>query len=329
MNDFEYASPASLDEAIGLLSATHGETALLGGGTDLLNQLKEQVAHPKRIVNLKKIDGLSGIDVLGTEIRIGACARIEDVARHEAVKTHFPALSHAIHNIDSPQIRNMATVGGNLCQRPRCWYFRNGFGLLAMRDGESLVPKGDNRYHAIFGTDSGAYYICPSSMAPVLTALDAMVTVRGPEGAEREIAAANLYNIPRSENESELSIAANEIVAAVSIPIQKKRNGLYKVRQRQIVDWPLVQAVVTYSDDNGTARDVRVVLGFVAPIPWEAKAAAQALEGKKIDADVAKACGEAAAEGAQPLSRNGYKIRLVKTAVKRAVLDAAGIKEEA
>lgn len=326
MNPFEYASPEKLEDAVALLANRWGETELLAGGADLLTSLKQEIVSPKRVVSLKAVSELSGIEVSTAEIRIHAMTPLADVAENAAVSKHFPSLVQAIEGIGSPQMINMGTAGGDLCQRPRCWYFRQGFGLLGQQDGKSLIPQGDNRYHAVFDNAGPAYFVNPSSLAPGLIALGATVSIAGPNGAARQVNAEDFFQTPQSADERENVLEPNEIVTAITIPISGMANGTYEVRQRAGLDWPLVTASVAFESD-AAARRAKVVLGHVSPTPWLAEKAAAVLEGKPVDEALATRAGQAAAQGATPLSNNGYKVQLIETAVKRAVLTAAGLME--
>jgi len=321
MKSFEYASPTSVDDAIRDLSGSPSAEAL-SGGTDLITRMKDYVSSPARVVYLKDVKALSGIAERAGGLEIGAGTRLVDVVASPLVKDRYPALRQATLEVGTPQIRNMATVGGNLLQRPRCWYFRGGFGLLGMKDGKSLVRDGDNRYHSIFLTDGDALYVSPSSLAVPLIALDAQATIVGP-GGTRSIPVERLYRVPRTNDERELTIAPGELLVKISIPAPGK-NGSYEVRQKQSHDWPLVMAAVNLKMDGDSVRDCRVVLYGVAPIPWRSEPAEKAVRGQVISPESATAAAKAAAEGAAPLSMNGYKVALVRTAVKRALLDAVG-----
>lgn len=326
MNPFEYASPEKLEDAIALLADRWGETELLAGGTDLLTSLKQEIVSPKRLVSLKAVSELFGIEVSPDEIGVHAMTPLADMAGHAAIREHFPSLVQAIEGIGSPQIINMGVVGGDLCQRPRCWYFRQGFGLLGQLDGKSLIPQGDNRYHAVFDNSGPAYFVNPSSLAPGLIALGATVSIAGPGGRARQVKVAEFFRTPRAADERENVLEPNEIVTAIIIPISGMANGTYEVRQRAGLDWPLVTASVAFGGP-AAARRAKVVLGHVSPTPHSAEKAAAVLEGKPVDEALATQAGEAAAQGAIPLSKNGYKVQLIKTAVKRAVLTAAGLME--
>jgi xanthine dehydrogenase YagS FAD-binding subunit len=217
----------------------------------------------------------------------------------------------------------MATLGGNLLQRPRCWYFRAGHGLMGMKDGKSLVRAGDNRYHAIFMTDGNALFVNPSSLATALIALDAQATITGPKGA-RTVKVEELYQVPKTDADSELTIQPGEILTKVMIPPAKGKNASYEARHKLAQDWPLVLASASVVVDGETVSAAKVVLCGVAPIPWRSEAAERAITGKRLTPETAALAGEAAAEGAAPLSMNAYKVPLTKSVVKRALLAAVG-----
>lgn len=324
MNRFEYASPTSLKQALGLLSANWGESEVLAGGTDLLGRMKDYVSTPKRVVNIKGLPGIHGISRDSGGLRIGALVTLDRVAEASEVHQHYPALAQAVAEAASPQIRNMATIGGNLCQRPRCWYYRNGMGLLAKSDGKSLVLDGDNRYHAVLGNDGPAYFVSPSTIAPMLIAYNARVLIAGPKG-NREVALEKFYRAPQSEAEREHDLKPNEILTHIVVPAAKGAHAAnYEVRQKTAFDWPLATASVVLQMSGDTVQSARIVMGAVAPVPWVSTEAAQAITGKSIDEQSATAAGAAAVSKARPLSQNGYKIKLASVAVKRALLAAAG-----
>jgi len=322
MKSFEYAAPKTLKEATELLSANWGETEILAGGTDLVTSLKQHIVSPNRVVSLRNISDLKGIEIEAKAVRIGAMTTLGELAENKSIKTQFPSLVTAAQGVGSPQLMSVGTIGGDLCQRPRCWYFRNGLGTTA-KDRTSLVRDGDNRYHAIFATDGPVLFVSAPSLGPALVALDATIILVGPKERKRKISAAEFFRTPKNENERETALKPNEILAEIEIPLRGLRNGTYEVRHRHGLDWPYVSASVAFESQAGVAAGVRVVLGHVAPIPWMAAAAAKTLNGAKVDENSAARCGEAATQGAKPLSGNGYKVQLVKAAVKRAVLAAA------
>lgn len=329
MERFEYAHPSSKQEAIGLLGSTWSDAAILAGGTDLLSLMKEYVVTPKRVVNIKNVEGLSGIHSNAEGVIIGALVTMEELLDDKTIRSEFPALTHAAEGISSPQIRAMGTVGGDLCQRPRCWYFRNGYGLLAKDEsGKSLVPEGENRYHAILDNSGPAYFVNPSSLAPALIALDAKLQLLGPKG-QREVRVADFFVTPKSDHEREYVLQHNEVVANITIPASSRglRSATYEVRHKTALDWPLAAAAVAVKLEGGKVSAGKIVLGHVAPIPWQAHEAAKELTGKAINESVAASAGDAAVRGAKPLSQNAYKVKLAKVAVKRALL--AAVKGEA
>lgn len=322
MDAFAYAKPATLPEALGLLGSSWSEAQVLAGGTDLISLMKEHVDTPARLVNIKGIAELRRIREESGAYRIGALVTFDELLAHAAIPNKLPALAQAAEGVTSPQMRNMGTVGGDLLQRPRCWYYRAGYGLLARDEkGQPLVPQGENRYHAIFATGGPAYFVSPSSLAPALIALDAKLTLHGKSGA-REIAASELFVIPKSADEREHSIKPGEILTEIVVPASARewRGATYEVRQKEALDWPLATASVALKMDGSRISAARVVLGHVAPIPWRSPAAEKALEGKGLSEATASAAGDAAVADAKPLSQNAYKVQLARVSVKRALL---------
>ena len=335
MKNFTYHQPATLQVALPLLDAEWGKTELLAGGTDLLDRQKEYVSQPDKVVSLSALGGafreISAIQPRGgaPAVTIGAGTKLVDIAESRLLAA-YPALTSAAGQIAGPQIRNMGTLGGSLCQRNRCWYFRDEHVHCLLKGGRKCyAQEGENQYHAIFTQGHPCVIVHPSTLAPPLIALGAVAEVVGPKG-RREVPIEKLYHAPTKETEREHTLAPNEILVSVKIapagmggPLA---NASYEVKQKETSDWPIVQASVAFSVVGNTARGVRVVLGHVAPTPLVSDAAAKALEGKEITEATASAAGEAAVEGARPLSQNAYKVQLVKVAVKRAVLTAAGAK---
>src|SRR5262249_3442419 len=324
MNRFEYASPGSVKQAVAMLPLSWGDAEILAGGTDLLGRMKDYVSTPKRVINIKNLPGLHAIAIQNGDLHIGALASLDRIAASPEVRKTYPALAQAVAEAASPQIRNMATIGGNLCQRPRCWYYRNGMGLLPKSAaGESLVLQGDNRYHAIFG-DGPAYFVNPSTIAPILIAYEASVSIAGPNG-ERKVPLQQFFRSPANENEREHDLKPNEIVTEVVVPrATGVRAGNYEVRQKEAFDWPLAVAAAVLQMNGNKVRSARIVMGAVAPVPWVSQEAPDAITGKAIDESTATAAGMAAVAKARPLSENAYKVKLATVAVKRALLLAAG-----
>lgn len=325
MRPFEYVSPNSRNQAISLLGATWGNTEVLAGGTDLLALMKDDVIAPKRLVNIKDVADLRGVSSSAEGLRIGALTNLGDLADDSNVKKNYPALSEALLEAASPQIRNMATIGGNLCQRPRCWYFRNGLGLLPKDEtGKELVAAGENRYHAILSNQGPAKFVSPSTIVPILIAYGTKVRLEGPNG-KRELPLEKFFVIPKGENEREHDLRPNEIVTELVIP---PASGLkaahYEIRQKEVFDWPLAVAAVTLKMQGANVQSSRIVLGYVAPVPWPSTEAQQAMAGKPVNKETAQKAAEAALAKASPLSHNAYKVKLAKVAVARAILKAAG-----
>ncbi len=323
MQAFEYANPKTVQEALALLGANWGDADVLAGGTDLLSLMKDYIHTPKRVVNIKGIKELGGIRKTAGGLRIGALVTVEELLSSPLVRSEYPSLAAAARGITSPQVRNVGTVGGDLCQRPRCWYFRTGNGLLARdKSGRSMVPNGENRYHAIFPQGS-AYFVSASSFGPPLIALGAKVKLVSSSG-EREVPVAEFFVAPQDDASREVALKPDELLTEIVIPpAAGKRNATYEIRQREALDWPLATASVALTMKGTSVGAARIVLGHAGPTPVRAEAAERAITGKAVTPETADAAGQAATEGAQPLSQNAYKLTLVRTAVKRALLEAA------
>ena len=327
MQPFEYATATNKEQVATLLTE---QSAILAGGTDLLSLMKDDVVVPKRLVNVKQIDGLRGIAYQpGNGLRLGALVTLAELADESTVRQHYPTLSEAAIEAASVQIRNLATLGGNMCQRPRCWYFRNGMGLLpTTKDGKSMVAQGDNRYAAILGNSGHAYFVSPSTIAPVLIAYGAKIRLYSANASGagvREMPLEKFFVTPTQEGEREHDLKPGEMVIEIVVPPPSNnlKASSYEVRQRAAFDWPLAQAAVALEIDGATVKSARIVLGQVAPVPWVSGEAAAALVGKPVNNDTAMAAANAALAQAKPLSMNKYKITLAKAAVKRALINAA------
>jgi xanthine dehydrogenase YagS FAD-binding subunit len=320
MEAFGYANPKTLKEAFSALGTSWSDAEVLAGGTDLISLMKDRVVTPKKVVNVKGIPELKGISNVAGGVRIGAAVTLDELAGNAIVRQQFPSLVQAALGVASPQVRNMGTVGGDLCQRPRCWYFRQGLGNLAMKDGKSLIPNGENRYHAIFSSGA-AHFVSASSLGPALVALGAKVTVASTKG-NRDVAAADFFVAPKEQGGREVALQPGEIVTGVVVPTGTK-NATYEVRERDGLDWPLATASVSLKMSGTKIASAKVVLGHVGPTPKAADDAAALLTGKTIDEALALEAGKAAVKGAQPLSQNEYKVQLAAVCVKRALLLAA------
>ncbi len=324
MRPFEYVSPTRKNQALALLSTTWGHSAILAGGTDLLALMKDDIVAPNRLINIKDVSDLRGVSATALGLRIGALTTLGALAENEAVIKNYPALAEALVEAASPQIRNLATIGGNLCQRPRCWYFRNGFGLLPKDEaGKELVASGDNRYHAVLANHGPAKFVSPSTIAPILIAYGARIRMEGPKG-KRELPLEKFFVIPSSEGEREHDLQPNEIVTEIVIPRASDLSAAhYEVRQKEAFDWPLAVAGVVLQMRGANVDSARIVLGYVAPVPWRSLEAEQVLAGLPINKENAQKAADAALAKATPLSQNAYKVQLARVAVRRAILKAA------
>jgi len=325
MKAFSYVNPANEKDAVRALSAERDKVAPIGGGQDLLARMKDYITQPDRVVNVKGALDAAVTQVAGGGLKIGAAMRVADLAEHADVARLYPAVAQAAIEVGTPQIRNQGTVGGNLNQRPRCWYFRNEE-FVCFKKGGSVCfsPAGENQFHAIFGSGP-SFIVHPSSLAVPFVAYGATFRVVGPKG-ERMVPAAEYFTMPTLQNvQSENVLAPDELLTHVTLPAPGPvKSGHYEVRYKASHDWPIAFATVVLSMAGNTVRNARVVMGAVAPVPWRSQAAEAALAGKAITEETAAAAAEAALRDARPLSQNAYKIQVAKTAVKRAILEAGG-----
>ena len=322
MKAFTYVNAANEKEAIAALGSDRGRFLPMAGGMDLLGLMKDFIVSPERLVNIKSLDAT--IAAADGGLRIGAASKITDLAEHASARKLYPALTTAAEGVGTPQIRNMGTVGGNIMQRPRCWYFRNEeFHCLKKGGSRCYAVEGENQYHAIFG-DGPCHIVHPSSLAVPVIAYGGRFRVVGPSGA-REIDAGEFFQLPNVNLYGETVLQPNEIVTHVILPAPGQRSASYEVRFKQSHDWPLALASVNLTMDASTVKAARIVMGAVAPIPWRSQAAERALVGTTITETVAVEAAAAAMAGAKALSGNAYKIQITKTAVKRAIMKAAGL----
>ena len=324
MKNFENIDVKSVKEAVGLLQKFQNEkqsAAVVGGGSEYLQLMKVRVATPDFLLNLKTIPGLSYIKEEGSGFRIGALTTLTEIEENKAVQEKLLFLSQAAGEAASPQIRNAGTIAGNLCQRPFCWYFRSASHTCLRKGGEvCYTVAGDSRYHAILGAGP-SYIVHPSDLAPALVALDARIKIAGPAG-EKTIPLEKFFVLPQVNYRRENILGPAEIVTEIQIPLPKTGSkGFYhKMRERQAWDHAIVSVAAVVQNGNGVARDARIVLGGVAPVPWRAPKAEEFLRGKKIDETAAAKAGEIALEGARPLKDNVYKVGLAKALIQRALL---------
>jgi xanthine dehydrogenase YagS FAD-binding subunit len=330
MKAFEWANASSVDDAVKLLSGgadAGGDPDELprpiGGGQDLHTTLKSYITRPSRVVNLKTIAGLNGIE-LGADksLKIGALATITELEQHAEVRANFPGLVEAAASIATPQIRNLGTVGGNLCQRPRCWYYRLESVKCLKKGGSTCyAASGENKYNAIFG-GGPSFVVHPSDLAPMLVALGAVLDVAGP-GGNRAVAIDRFFTLPKDNLRRENVLSDGEFITGITVPASAValRSTYLKFKERASLDFAMssVAAAVELGPDR-TVKTARLVLGGVAPVPWHVPMAEAFLEGKTLDEATVAQAAAIAVQGAQPLAQNGYKVPLTHTLVRRALL---------
>jgi xanthine dehydrogenase YagS FAD-binding subunit len=325
MRSFEYTSPTILDEVLTLLGQD-GDGAIrpLAGGTDLLTLMKADVAAPSRLVNIKRLTGLpSGVEDTAQGLLLGALTTLTEIETHPVIKQRYPLLAAAAAVAATPQLRNMATLGGNLLQRPRCWYFRNPrFHCWLHGGAECPAYAGENQLHALFG-GGPCYAVHPSDLAPALLALEAQVQMRGREG-ERTLPLAEFFAVPVAARRTETVIGRDEILLSVRLPPlpERTRSTYLKAMDRKVWAFALVGVAAVVRLDVQTGRrieDARLSLSGVAPIPWRAVAAEQALVGAEVSDALFTHAAEAALASAEPLLHNAYKLPLAKALIRRAL----------
>jgi xanthine dehydrogenase YagS FAD-binding subunit len=320
---FSYVNATNEQEALAALGTARGRVMPIAGGQDLIALMKDYIAQPDRLVNVKALDGTIAAE--GGGLRIGAAVRLADLAGHPVVRREYPALAQAAAEVGTPQIRHVGTVGGNLAQRPRCWYFRNEeFHCLKKGGAQCFAVEGENQYHAILG-GGPCYIVHPSSLAVPLLAFGARMRVVSAAGT-RDVEASGFFVLPEENLFQENVLSPGELVTQVYLPpAGGRRSATYEVRFKQSYDWPLAMATAVLDLAGGQVRAARVTLGAVAPVPWRSEAAEAALAGGAVNEQTASAAAEAAVKDATPMSENGYKVQIARTAVKRAILMAAGL----
>ena len=322
MRSFEHINARTVDEACALLGKYNGKAMLNAGGTDLLSTLKGEhlLDYPEAVINIKTISGLDYIKEDEGALKIGTLAKLSDVARSSLLRERYGALAEAARSVATPQVRNVATIGGNLCQDVRCWYYRyprhigGPISCLRKGNGPCMAVSGDNRYHAIMG-GKRCFAVCPSDTAIVLAAMDARIKVAGPDG-KRGIAVTDFF-APLGN-----ALKRDEMVTEIEVP---RLNGstkqtFLKFTLRKPVDFAIVSVASVITLHGGVCTDARIALGAVAPGPVRAKKAEESIEGRPIDQAAAAAAAELAVAGAKPLSMNAYKIEITKALVTRALL---------
>ncbi len=323
MNQFTFVNCTTVKEALGQMD--HG-AVVKAGGIDLLDLMKENIVSPPKLVNIRQVSELRGIEVTPKGLRLRPLATLSEIAAHPEIQRDYSALSDAAGHAATPQVRNMATLGGNIMQRPRCWYFRSA-DFDCRKKGNTDVCHaiaGENQYHAIMNNQSCAS-VHPSSTAVPLLAMNAEVELTSKRG-KRTVPMAEFYVPPEKSLINETAVQPGELITAVFVPSPAKgtRSAYQKYGEKESFDWPIADAGVVLTMDGGICRHASIVLGVAAPTPIHATAAEALLQGKSIDEATARAAGKAAVQGATPLSKNGYKVQLFQTAVYRTILLAVG-----
>ena len=322
MKAFTNTNARDVQHAITLLK--QGRASAAGGGSDLLALMKEQIISPDVLVSLKPIKGLDQMATESAGVRLGGLMTLDGLARQPEIRRQYAVLAEAAETIATPQIRNVATLAGNVCQRPWCWYFRNGFTCFKNGGNTCYSAAGENQFHAIFG-GGPSFIVHPSDLAPALVALDASFRVAGGAG-ERLVPAAEFFALPAANPAVENVLADGELLVAFHLPRARPgaRSTYHKVFDREAWTHAVVSAAVVLEMEKDICRSARIVLGGVAPIPWRLPNVEAMLAGQRITPALAARAGEAAVENARPLSKNAYKVPLTAAVVKRTLLDLAG-----
>jgi len=332
MKAFDLVTPATIEQALELLPKGRDpkereRVKLLAGGQDLLGELKDHLVEPDELVNLKRLRGLDGVELAEDgAFAIGALVTIAALEEDEALARAHPMLREAAHSIGSPQIRVLGTVGGNLCQRPRCWYYRHEQAVCLKKGGSECFSYGGmSKYNAILG-GGPSYIVHPSDLAPALVALGAEATLRGRAG-ERKVRLEEFFTLPSEGSVlRENVLAADEILTSVRVPPLPGggwRSTYLKFKERGSYDFALASVALALRLEAGTVREARLCLGGVAPIPWRCESTEKLLAGRKIDTETCAAAGREALAGAEPLKHNGYKVPLAQGLLTKALFKLA------
>jgi xanthine dehydrogenase YagS FAD-binding subunit len=318
LNSFNYLVAEKFDAA--LAEYGDGKATLKAGGIDLLDLVKEGIETPETVLSIGGIEDYRYIREADDGIHIGCLTTLADIGRNDLLKSKYSVLHHAAAEAATPQIRERATVGGNLCQRPRCWYFRNReFHCLKKGGATCFAVEGENRYNAIFG-GGPSYIVHPSNVAPALVALDGTIVIQSAGVKPESVKAAEFFLLPEQSLKSENILKPKQIITEVILPKQPSQSATVELREKQSFDWPVAMACVARFDSGW-----RVCLGAVAPIPWLSKPAMDVIGTKDITPELAATAAEAAVKDAEPMSDNEFRVQLAKVATKRALMQAAGL----
>ena len=335
MKTFTNRNPESVGHAVSIARDAIGggrSVVFAGGGTDLLQLVKERIPNrpgsgaPDVIINLKGIAEMNGVSPRNDGgLAIGGLTTLSAVSANADVSARFNAVAEAAASVATLQMRNVGTIAGNVCQRPWCWYFRNGFDCFKAGGNQCYSVVGEHQLHAIFG-GGPSFIVHPSDTAPALVALDATFTIAGPNG-QRTVAAADFFVLPRTDAAHENVLGDDELLVSIELPAAAAnlKSGYHKLMDRANWTHAVGSAAVALDMQGEVCRSARIVLGGVAPIPWRVQAAEERLRGQRITPALAEAVGEAAIAGAQPLAKNRYKVPMTQRLVERTVLAVAGV----
>jgi xanthine dehydrogenase YagS FAD-binding subunit len=324
MKQFMLYNPTTLAEAVDLLGDDPAKAQVLAGGMDLLGRLKKRIDAPARIVNLKSIPDLNAIRETKDGVSIGPLVSLTDLAESKTVLGRYRAVAEAAQSVGSVQIRNAGTVGGNLCQRPRCWYFRHPDFVCLQKGGAMCYAQaGESRYHAILG-GGPCFFAHPSDLAPALIVFDATVRIIGPKG-ERTVALEKLYHLPSEQLKVGLSLEPAEILAEIHLPTPSEgtRSTYVKFKEKPSFDFSLVGVAAALAFEGDKVKRARLALSGVAPIPWRAAEAEKRLEGSALTEQLARQVADQVVENNLPLGDNRYKIPLARAIIRRSLMSLA------
>jgi xanthine dehydrogenase YagS FAD-binding subunit len=321
MRKFTHISARTVEAAVSALQRYGDRASIIAGGTDLLGKMKDEILpkYPEALIDIKAIPGLDFLKEEGRVLRIGALTKLEDIGKEPLIKERYAALAQAAARTASPHLREMGTLGGNLCQDIRCWYYRNPnnrFPCLRKGGGRCYAIEGDNRYHSIMGgsVEGGCYAVHPSDTAPALIALNAKVVT-----SKRQLNAENLFQV---DVEKTTVLDSDEVLTEIQVPepLKGSRSAFIKFAIRKSIDFPIVNCAAMISSSAGKVTAARICLNAVWVKPYRAVKAEKAILKKKIDESVAEAAGLAAVSDAAPMERNAYMVQIAKTLVKRTIL---------
>ncbi len=321
MKEFKIAQPQTLGQVTSLLSQGKKGYSLMAGGTDLLDEIKNKTIAPEVLIDLKSVPDLSTIKIDKNHAAIGAMTSVADLAENQIIRENFPGLVKAALSLASPQLRNVGTVGGNLCQRPRCWYYRDPDTICRKKGGSRCYAfRGRNRYHAILG-GAPCYIVHPSDLAPMLIGLDADITIAGPAGKKSTIKLEEFFTLPQNNIRSENILEPHQILSEIQIPLPKNgaKSTYSKFKERGTWDYAVVSAAISGVLSGRVFKDLKIVCGGVAPIPWPMNRAEDYIRGKKVTEEVIRQGAREDLKDARPLEENAYKMDLVEAVLYTAI----------